>query len=444
MTNSRFDREKFSAPEFALGGIAIVAILVIAYVGLRASQPQDQPTSDSLISAAVSNQSTPVRPATPAPVLAQTDERQPARRQGVGRTPATAPNPAAPPKQSYPVEASGPGGQTSQPARRDVASGSASNISNSPAPSAPVTGVSPPAQSPGAGRLVASLSSPTVSNPPAVPTRSPPLEGATPAADGAPQGRRQVPSGSESNFVDGMLSPQRLETVSSFQKVESPHEDDLPDERPQQSDERSQQNDTAIPVGTSTTVAQGSAGTASQVWTSAGRTEASVPAVQRNLSNRSDVIIVQKELRDLGYYSGNINGIWGNTSRIALRDYKLMNGLPDDDRWDEQTNNLLSSNQGTAASGTFIGDWSLDANLCPRDRDLPAPLAINSRGAQTALGKCDFRSVKREEPGRWVVRAVCWVEGNSWDASITLKLAGMKLSWSSERGTTVYLRCPKS
>jgi peptidoglycan hydrolase-like protein with peptidoglycan-binding domain len=52
---------------------------------------------------------------------------------------------------------------------------------------------------------------------------------------------------------------------------------------------------------------------------------------------------IQRRLASLGYYYGEPNGIWGSRSRQALRDFKIMNGLPRDDLWDITTHRQLVS-----------------------------------------------------------------------------------------------------
>ncbi len=173
-------------------------------------------------------------------------------------------------------------------------------------------------------------------------------------------------------------------------------------------------------------------------------TETPSPAeAERNPLNRSDATSIQRRLRDLGYYVGDGNGVWGAASRNALRDFKSMNGLQEDDKWDRETEERLLSEQGVHAASTFIGDWGLDARDC-RPRDGSAQLiSISSRGAETAGGKCDFRSIKQEAAGRWRIRAACSAGGSSWSANISLRLSGPNLRWSSERGTETYIRCPR-
>ena len=49
----------------------------------------------------------------------------------------------------------------------------------------------------------------------------------------------------------------------------------------------------------------------------------------------SGAALVQSRLKELGYYSGLVDGIWGPASRTALRNFKLsQSGLGYDDTWD--------------------------------------------------------------------------------------------------------------
>jgi Putative peptidoglycan binding domain len=172
--------------------------------------------------------------------------------------------------------------------------------------------------------------------------------------------------------------------------------------------------------------------------------EGTVPAPaepERNPSNRSDAIWIQTKLRDLGYFAGNGSGIWGPASRYALRDFKTMNGLAEDDKWDRDTEHRLLSKQNVAASSTFIGGWAQSVEECQRFRGAGAPLVIRSRGAETENVKCSFRSVKRELATAWHVQATCSAGGQSWNANVSLRLTGSSLNWSSENGKETYVRC---
>jgi hypothetical protein len=174
--------------------------------------------------------------------------------------------------------------------------------------------------------------------------------------------------------------------------------------------------------------------------------EAEIPVpreAERNPSNPSDALWIQTKLHDLGYFSGNVIGIWGAASRNALRDFKTMNGLPEDDKWDQETEKALLFRQNVPASTTFIGGWAQNVEECQRFRGGRAPLIIRSRGAETDRVKCSFRSIKRELATTWRIQAACSADGQSWNASVSLRLAGSNLSWSSENGKEAYVRCAK-
>jgi hypothetical protein len=161
---------------------------------------------------------------------------------------------------------------------------------------------------------------------------------------------------------------------------------------------------------------------------------------ERNPLNRSDTASIQRKLQELGYYAGDDNGAWGDASRRALQDFKRMNGLQEDDKRDRETEAQLLSAPGVHASRTFIGRWALGAEECLQRVD-GTQLIIDTRGAETSGGKCDFRSFKQESAGNWRVQAVCSASGKSWSSDIGLKLNGPRLRWSSERGTETYVRC---
>jgi hypothetical protein len=117
--------------------------------------------------------------------------------------------------------------------------------------------------------------------------------------------------------------------------------------------------------------------------------EAAIPAspgAERNPSIRSDALWIQTKLRDLGYYAGNTNGVWGLASRNALRDFKIMNGRQEDDKWDQETEQRLLSRQNVRASSTYIGGWAKDIDKCQHLGGSGAPLVIRSRGAETDSG----------------------------------------------------------
>jgi hypothetical protein len=171
-----------------------------------------------------------------------------------------------------------------------------------------------------------------------------------------------------------------------------------------------------------------------------GISESTPPSdAERTQLKPPDVSAVQTRLRELGYFFGNPTGVWWTASRRALHDFKSMNGLAEDHRWDKETEQRLFSEQAIRATSTFIGRWTGEKGQCPHGPG--APLTIHSRGAKAVGGECDFRSVRREATSRWRIGALCFASGLSWNANISLQLIGPRLTWSSERGTATYVRC---
>jgi peptidoglycan hydrolase-like protein with peptidoglycan-binding domain len=69
------------------------------------------------------------------------------------------------------------------------------------------------------------------------------------------------------------------------------------------------------------------------------------PAVQSSLApveeprprQEVDYATLQRRLIELGYYMGPADGIWGPKSQGALRAFKMANGLPANEEWDDTT-----------------------------------------------------------------------------------------------------------
>lgn len=56
----------------------------------------------------------------------------------------------------------------------------------------------------------------------------------------------------------------------------------------------------------------------------------------------SGAALVQSRLKELSYYTGAVDGIWGPASRTALRNFKIsQSGLGYDDKWDLATQRAL-------------------------------------------------------------------------------------------------------
>jgi len=196
------------------------------------------------------------------------------------------------------------------------------------------------------------------------------------------------------------------------------------------------------------------------------------PEIERSPVNRSDAMWIQERLHELGYFTGNRDGVWNATSRNALHDFKSLNGLSADERWDKETEQRLSSGEGIRADNTFIGGWASDVDQCQQGRGHAAPIVITSRTAETASAECSFRTITREVATWWRVTAMCSAGRNSWNAKMQLRLTTPNLTFdrmlepakettrvgkhtdieyarftddlviSTEQGSGRYVRCP--
>jgi len=150
---------------------------------------------------------------------------------------------------------------------------------------------------------------------------------------------------------------------------------------------------------------------------------------------------VQQRLIDLGFLFGAADGIWGQGSRRALRDFRAANGIGEGDTWDEATEERLLRARDVKAANTsdisFTGGWAIDLVEC---RD--SPIKITARRAEALGTACEFHSTQREGSNVWRLRAECASKTERWNANIRLMVSTSKLTWSSERGTTTYVRCP--
>src|SRR5262249_31825925 len=150
---------------------------------------------------------------------------------------------------------------------------------------------------------------------------------------------------------------------------------------------------------------------------------------------------VQQRLIDLGFLYGAADGVWGQRSRRALQEFRAANGIGESDTWDEATQERLLSAPDVKAANTsdisFIGGWGIDVAECRE-----SPIAITARRAEAYGTACEFHSTQRESSNVWRLRAECASKTDRWNANIRFTVSTSKLIWSSERGTTTYIRCP--
>jgi len=162
---------------------------------------------------------------------------------------------------------------------------------------------------------------------------------------------------------------------------------------------------------------------------------------QLDLSDIENAKRVQQRLIDLGFLFGAADGIWGQRSRRALQEFRSTNGIGGGDTWDEATQEQLLSARDAKAANTseisFIGGWGIDLAEC---RD--SPIKISARRAEAFGTACEFHSTQKESSNVWRLRAECASKTERWNANIRFTVSTSKLTWSSERGTTTYVRCP--
>jgi len=113
------------------------------------------------------------------------------------------------------------------------------------------------------------------------------------------------------------------------------------------------------------------------------------PGATLNPLNRSDAERIQRRLAALGYYAGKIYGLWGATSRKALRAFKTANDLADDDDWDAITETVvlneaqaarfaaaIDATGPTAAGGAVKPDPALKPDGATRPVPKPSKRAV--------------------------------------------------------------------
>ena len=163
------------------------------------------------------------------------------------------------------------------------------------------------------------------------------------------------------------------------------------------------------------------------------------PSVGAASLSRENVRQIQARLRELGFLSSANTGEWDASSRDALRDFKLVNHLPHNDKWDVRTGEKLHSQTAVRADRSFIGNWSTAPCRSATTKDMR--LSINSRRAKSSTGSvCKFNDIASGN-GEWRVQATCSQGDRHWTANGKLALMANKLVWTSEQDVISYFRC---
>jgi hypothetical protein len=155
--------------------------------------------------------------------------------------------------------------------------------------------------------------------------------------------------------------------------------------------------------------------------------------------NAGDVQQIQARLRDLGFLSAPVNGAWNTNARAALRDFKVVNHLANDDVWDVQTSERLASPTAIRADQSFIGRWSKAPCRSAAKDNLR--LTIDSRRVKSSAGGvCEFHDFTSDHGG-WRVRTTCSQAKQRWKADGKFAVRENKLIWTSEGDVSSYFRC---
>jgi hypothetical protein len=152
-----------------------------------------------------------------------------------------------------------------------------------------------------------------------------------------------------------------------------------------------------------------------------------------------NVLQIKSRLRDLGFLSSTKNDRWDPSARDALRDFKLVNHLANDDTLDFQTSEKLNSQTAIRADQSFIGSWSTAP--CRSAKTPNIRLSISSRRVKSSAGSvCEFRDLQSNNR-EWRVRANCSQGNQRWTANGKFALMANKLVWTSEQDVISYFRC---
>jgi hypothetical protein len=172
-----------------------------------------------------------------------------------------------------------------------------------------------------------------------------------------------------------------------------------------------------------------------------GPIDAAAVSPLRDVQVVDDARAVQRRLAELGHFSGAVSGVWGPVSRAALRSFKEANGLPQDMSWDAETERALFRSDAPQAE-PFVGRWAADAKACSHKaaKNGHVPTVIETSRARAGDATCSFTD-KRQVGSTWRFAAQCASGAEKWTAHIELAVVANRLTWTSERGAQVYVRC---
>ena len=148
---------------------------------------------------------------------------------------------------------------------------------------------------------------------------------------------------------------------------------------------------------------------------------------------------IHARLHDLGFLPGPVDDAWDAKSRAALREFKVVNHLANNDILNQQTKEKLFSQTALHADQSFMGTWSKEPCVSTSKDNLR--LTINLRRIKTSAGAvCEFHDLASDLPG-WRVRSTCSQGKERWKADGKFTLRNKKLVWASGSDVSSYFRC---
>lgn len=95
-----------------------------------------------------------------------------------------------------------------------------------------------------------------------------------------------------------------------------------------------------------------------------------------------------------------------------------------------------------AANAEYVGVWGPTADACGArsHRRGYLPATITPERARAGRTICSFRDGRRTG-NAWVMAAECSDRGRRWSSQVRLVVDGDRLTWTSAKGTSAYVRC---
>jgi hypothetical protein len=96
-------------------------------------------------------------------------------------------------------------------------------------------------------------------------------------------------------------------------------------------------------------------------------------------------------------------------------------------------------------TATYTGVWATSAEACSPEMQQEGHLVtrISARRGRAGDAACTFRKIKRRGSA-WSIAAVCSDGDATWASNIRLSLRYGRLTWTSQKGSTTYVRCPRA